>query len=172
MTVHINPIYYLKHAWEATHTIWGKLCIVLFYSFIWLQIIWSLELIMWPRAGWECFYEGLSEYVAAGFESSLRAMSVIAVGFFLYADRGGIKAWNVAMVFIVNAAWTWTFCGGGIDLSELEGAPQDCQDLVSVLNTCVWVLFWWSLASLVCAVIEHINAPSGTAAESAPLVQG
>lgn len=170
MTVHINPIYYLKHAWEATHTFWGKLCIVLFYSFIWLQIIWSVESIIWPRAGWECFYDGLSEYVAAGFDTFLRAMCVMAIGFFLYADRGGIKAWNVAMVFIVNAAWTWTFCHGWNDYSELEGAPQGCQDLVSVFGTCVWILFWWSLAALVCAVIEHINAPGGTAAESAPLV--
>ena len=172
MTVHVNPnpMYYLNHAWEATHTLWGKSCIVLFYIFIWLQIIWAVELIILPRAGWECFYDGLSEYASAALEMYLRAMNVITVGFYLYANRGGIKVWNVAMVFIINAACSWCFMPGFDGYPELEGAPQGCDDLTRSFVTILWVLFWWSLLTLGCAILEHINTPSGTDAESAPLV--
>ena len=168
MVASFNPMHYLKHAWDATHSAWGKSCIVLFYVFIWVQIIWALELIIAPRYGWECFYEGQTEYAAAGFEMWMRALNIITVGFYLYADRGGIKVWNVAMVFVINGAWTWSMLSPSTHAGELEGAPADC-DFAGALSV-LWVLFWWSLLALLCSFLEQRSAPSGTAAETTPIV--
>lgn len=170
MAMHLNPIYYLTNAWDATHSIWGKICIVLFYTFIWLQILWALELVIWPRAGWECLYEGLSEYAATGLESYLVAMNILTIGFYLYADRGGIKLWNVGMVFFFNAWWTMSILSGWKDTKTLEGAPQGCDDVINGGLLVFRILFWWSFAALACSFMEHINRPSGTPSETAPIV--
>ena len=120
-------MHYLKHAWEATHSVWGKSCIVLFYLFIWLQIIWAIQLVIAPKKGWECYYEGVhSDYAAEFILVYLRGMNVITVGFYLYADRGGIKVWNVATVFIINAIWTLVTATPVKHAMELDGSP-DCD---------------------------------------------
>jgi hypothetical protein len=168
--MHLNPMNYLSNAWNAADSIWGKIAIVLFYTFIWLQIIWAAEIVIWPRVGWECFYEGLSEYAAAGIEKYLVAMNILAIGFYLYADRGGIKVWNVVMVCFFNTWWSLIMLPGFKSMGELEGAPQGCDDIIIGASFVLKVLLWWPIAVLLCSVMEHINTPTGTSAETAPIV--
>ena len=158
-------MYYLKHAWDATHSVWGKACIVLFYLFIWLQIVWAVQLVIAPTFGWECYYDGLSDYAEAFVVKCMRGMNIITVGFFLYADRGGIKVWNVGMVFIVTLAYTLAITsGGGV---VLDGAPEDCSfDSAAAM---FWGLFWWSALALLLSFLEH-RAAAGTSGERTPLV--
>eukprot|EP00339_Tiarina_fusa_P023488 CAMPEP_0117017978 /NCGR_PEP_ID=MMETSP0472-20121206/13954_1 /TAXON_ID=693140 ORGANISM="Tiarina fusus, Strain LIS" /NCGR_SAMPLE_ID=MMETSP0472 /ASSEMBLY_ACC=CAM_ASM_000603 /LENGTH=172 /DNA_ID=CAMNT_0004722479 /DNA_START=452 /DNA_END=970 /DNA_ORIENTATION=- len=168
-TPSLNPMYYLRHAWDATHSTWGKLCIVLFYLFIWLQIIWAVEIVIFPTRGWECMSDGFTEYAKANSVMLLRGMNILTVGFYLYADRGGIKVWNVAMVFLVNLVWSWPVLVWSANYSELEGAPQDCEATMSGMGVVVWVLLIWSFVALVCAGMEKAASPRGSAGETAPL---
>lgn len=173
MTTSFNPLHYLRHAWDATSTVWGKMTIILFYVFIWLQIIWAIELVIAPRKGWECMYEGITEYVENCLVMYLRAMNILTIGFYLYVDRGGIKVWNVLMVFVVNGFWTWTVLAYMMNAENLDGAPKhgSCEDELRALCRSMWVLLIWSFVALVTSVLEmKLGTPSGSASETAPLV--
>ena len=53
-------MHYLRQAWDATNSKWGKTCIVLFYSFLWIQILGCTYSLFDIQTGWECLYENLS----------------------------------------------------------------------------------------------------------------
>jgi hypothetical protein len=97
-------------------------------------------------------------------------MNILAIGFYLHADRGGIKVWNVAMVCFFNTWWTMIILPGFKTVSKLEGAPQGCDDMFHAALFIFRVLLWWPVAALLCSVMEHINTPTGTPAETAPIV--
>jgi hypothetical protein len=156
-------MYDLSNAWNAVYSIWGRIAIVLLYTYIWVQILWAIELIIWPKAGWICLYEGLESYY-------LVAMNILTIRFYLYADRGGIKVWNVAMVCFFNTWWTMIILPGFKTVSKLEGAPQGCDDIINGEWFLLRVHLWWPVAALLCSVIEHIKTPTGTPAETAPIV--
>jgi hypothetical protein len=169
--IHLNPMYYLKHAWDATHSMWGKLTIILFYVFIWFQIIWAVQVIVAPTWGYECYFSSLSDYAAWMVRTTCRYANVFVIGFYLYADRGGIKLWNVAMVFLVNGAGTWAWMANSSQLMSMHGAPKTtCSSQMGM------ILFWstlgWSLLALICAFMESRSerASRGTNEERAPLV--
>jgi hypothetical protein len=167
----INPMNYLRHAWDATHSGWGKVCIILFYLLIWIQIIWAIEIIIFPRAGLECIYdeEVVSEYAASALVMYVRTTNILTIGFFLYADRGGIKVWNVAMVFLASLAWTWPVLDWIVNYTTLEGAPKDCEDVMGGIKWTFLALLIWSFVALVCSGMEKRATPSGSASETAPL---
>jgi hypothetical protein len=165
--MNFNPMHYLRHAWQGANTVWGKLCIVFFYSFLWVQIIWAFQAIVAPRLGFECFYEGMSEYSAYMTSSLMSEMNLFVLGFLLYADRGGIKVWNTTMVFvfvcILNAMMLKVFH----NLPSLDGYPEECS--LDSLKTISWVsLIWIALAF----AFSGMEAKSGSSAsaESAPLI--
>jgi hypothetical protein len=136
---------------------------------IWIQIIWAIEIIIFPTKGWECMYEGVSEYAASAFVMYLRAMNILTLGFYLYADRGGIKVWNVAMVFVVNLAWSWPLLDWIANYTTLEGTPKGCEDVMGGIQWSVWVLMIWSFVALICSGMEKRASPSGSTSETAPL---
>ena len=160
-----NPIHFLQHAWDDAHSNWGKACVVLFYLFIWTQAIWSLETVIAPMAGWDCYYQGISDYATEMVAMFARAMNVMQLGFWVYAHREGIKVWNVSMVFVFNAALFWIYIPS--NFMELEGAP-DCDN--SMMRTITWVLFWWTLVTLVCSVLEDGSKPRRTTTETNPII--
>ena len=159
------------NAWDATYSVWGKLCIVFFYLFIWLQIIWAAELVVLPRYGWECFYEPYedNEFAMYWITAVLRGMNILTIGFYLYADRGGIKVWNVTMVFLFNLAWSILYLVGLNKSPTLAECPKHCQGTFDSFAICLWVLLAWSFANLLFSVLEKNSAPSGSASETAPL---
>ena len=166
--VHWNPVYYLKHAWDATSSGWGKLCIVLFYTFLWFNIIGALIGIFWPTMGTDCYFEGLSDYAAYSIASLMRQINVFALGFLLYADRGGIRIWNVAMVFVF---WLFfsivTFQYAGT-YPELDGIPKGCP--IEDFKKMIWTQLIWIFLALAASFMETkaSNTPA-TGGESTPL---
>jgi len=168
MTASFNPMFYLKHAWERTNSAWGKAAIVLFYTFVWFQIIGAILALVSPFAGCGCSTGQLTEEESLWMGSLLRQLNVFALGFFLYADRGGIKAWNVAMVFVVYVAW------GSLAISTAKIMMEskkfkECDDLSKGV-TMVWTTMVWSALSLAAAIVDERIGNGGTAGETTPLV--
>ena len=151
-TLHLNPMYYLKHAWDATHSAWGKTAIVLFYLFIWCQIVWAATFIIFPSMGFECFFSTPSDYETYLFRMMMRTFNVLAIGFFLYADRGGIKVWNVMMVFVIYGACTWIWISGSRKSFSMHGAPKTCD--LQMSEIVLWSTVGWSVLALLCAFME------------------
>lgn len=161
-----HPIRFLQHAWDDTHSNWGKACVLLFYVYIWSQLIWAIESIIAPKFGWECMYQGVSEYAAEMMLIFFRAMNVMAAGFLIYAHREGIKLWNVSMVFVFNVL-TWIFASS--NYTDLEGIP-DCEDgMVQAITYITWITFWWTVLTLICSALEERSKPRGTTAETTPI---
>lgn len=169
-TPSFNPMFYLNHAWSATHSVWGKASIVLFYSFVWIQIIWAIQIVIAPKAGWGCFFTTAGEYEEASFKSIQRQQNILAIGFFLYADRGGIKVWNVTMVAVTMAVWTWALHTFIVGYQNANNAP-DCPGGIQSLHTIMWMQTIWSIVPVLCSLLdERAGRTSGTSGESAPLV--
>ncbi|KAL7576818.1 hypothetical protein ACA910_013833 [Epithemia clementina (nom. ined.)] len=101
-----DPLYYLSQAWETTHSVWGKICLVVFYSFVWLNIFWSLAEIVNPWDGYECVAAHTPDSETFVATTLIRGLNLFSLGFFLLANGtgGGIQVGNVAMVFLVNTA--------------------------------------------------------------------
>jgi hypothetical protein len=160
-----NPIHCWQRAWDDAHSNWGKACVVLFYLYIWSQAIWALETLFFTRAGWGCYYQGLSDYATEMTLMFIRAMNVMQLGFWAYAHREGIKVWNVSMVFIIQAAmWRiWT----SSTIMDLDGAPVCGSDRMMMNIT--WALLWWTSLTLICSVLENTSKPQGTTSETNPI---
>ena len=169
MTTSFNPLYYLRHAWDATNSAWGKAAIVLFYLFVWIQILWSLETIIAPKAGWTCLYTGMGEFVESTTKSLVRQMNIIWIGFLLYADRGGIKVWNIAMVFCVVFLYTWSWMNWENNYDTAKDSPS-CDALMVSAAKVVWVQVTWPALALVCAFVDAKMGGGTSSEETAPLV--
>lgn len=178
MRASVNPIHYLKHAWEKTASIWGKVTIVLFYIFVWFNIIWSVTSLFAPGTmGFSCTKDRYSESENILFAMAVRFLSIFCLGFFLYADRGGIAVWNVSLVFIVCAVYS------GIAFHSLnalweanEDVAESCsQDKNTAFKSSLGYLLWAAL-TVVTALLEDnakesvAAAQSGNNGESSPLV--
>jgi hypothetical protein len=171
MTTSMNPMYYLKHAWDSTHSAWGKLTIVLFYVYIWLMIISSFVFMVWPNLMGGCSWEKESDYATASIVALQRTGNSCALGFYLYADRGGIRFWNVTMVFVISLinlwfAWTWAR-----DWKTMEGAPKHCSDhglTTQILVAAVWITVSWVFSFLEHRA-GHSRGTGATTNESTPL---
>ena len=95
---------------ECYKSNWGKLAIHLFCLFVWLQIIWAIQAIIWPQAGFDCYYDGVGSYAKLTATIFLQHFNLVGIGFLLIADRGGIIVWNVTMVAIFFCWYAWR-CG-------------------------------------------------------------
>jgi hypothetical protein len=164
-----NPIVYLNHAWEATNTVWGKLCIVFFYAFLWFYIISSAVNVVAPKFGAECFYEHISEFCAYTIARLSQGLNLFGIGFLLYADRGGIKVWNVATVFIFFVVWGGFFHVLVQDYPGLDGYPEECS--LDGTETSNWGMIAWISLSLLFSVMETMLGPViSSGQETTPLV--
>ncbi len=162
-----NPIHFLRQAWNDTNSHWGKACVLLFYLFIWSQVLWAIESTITPKFGWECMYQGVTEYATEMLVMFFRAMNVMAAGFLVYAHREGIKLWNVFTVFVFNGILTWIFASS--HYTDLDGMP-DCEDgMVQAITSITWITFWWTVLMLLCSALEEGSKPRGTTAETTPI---
>mmetsp|Transcript_10460 Transcript_10460/g.25273 ORF Transcript_10460/g.25273 Transcript_10460/m.25273 type:complete len:165 (-) Transcript_10460:1958-2452(-) len=162
--INFNPMHYLRHAWDATNSTWGKTCIVLFYTFLWLQILGCVISLFDSKSGWDCLYGNLSSQDEIDFVAgTMKVSNLWILGFFLFADRSGIKVWNVLMVwFFYLVQW---MLYKPVMTNFMEGScPTELQAFnVSMIVTAIWI----SLA-LVSSFMEKRATPTGP--ESAPLV--
>lgn len=156
--IHWNPVPHVQHAWSGTNTVWGKIALVLFYSFIWLGILSCAWIFVVPASqGLDCVLNvaGTDDDARAVMTALLRGAAVLFIGFLLYADVGGLKVKNGAMVFIFATIFYLNLIPI-LHVSEC-GAVQ------------VW--FWpsWALLALIFMVIDDKLADRGTAEETTSL---
>ena len=167
MSMNCNPIHYLKHAWSNTNSIWGKICIVLFYVFIWLQIIgavWSMFDITGGGA-WDCMWDSVSAKDQAMIMSTMKVMNFWILGFMLYADRGGIKVWNVLMVAV------WYLIQWLMYKPIITAFLEDpCPDELQQMNTAMIVSIVWIFLAVLFSFVDNRKADSGTSEENQALV--
>jgi hypothetical protein len=97
-------------------------------------------------------------------------MNIMTVGFFLYADRGGIKVWNVGMVTIINTIYTWIILDFIQKALGYEGHPEGMEPVGKTMWITFVVLEIWILVALIASALEQKASPSGTSSETAPLV--
>lgn len=165
-------MHYLQHAWDNTNSVWGKACIVLFYLFVWFNVIWGAMLVVNPTMGAECFYgaKTSSAYDVFMMKYMMRTINLFTVGFCLYADRGGIKFWNVLMFAIVYALYVIFSFNVAYSVPSLAGWPAgECDDAMTSWMNTFWVLSAWLLLAVISSFIES-KTSNGSTSETMPLV--
>lgn len=69
-------------------------------------------------------------------------------------------------VFVVNATPFWFYISSNI--IDLDWAPICDQD--SMMRTITWIMFWRTLLTLICSMLEDRSKPRGTASETNPII--
>jgi len=166
-----NPLVYLQHAWSQVSTIWGKLGLILFYSFLWITIFSAVWTILSPESqGIACIVEDLDAWPRNLFVWILRSFNIFLLGFLLYADTKGLHPKNVAFVAIFAAGCLWSTRSGFRTLSNTNAAKYDAEaECFQPLLTAAWVWFGWILAALVCTVMEEKLGDHGSEEERQPI---
>lgn len=161
-----NPLSMLQRAWNRTHSGWGKAGLILFYSFIWAQMLWGLSIVVRPLGFFPCFkaHATASETLLAS--SLMRQLNLWAIGLLLYADVAGLKLWNVAAVMAVYAVNTLLFFALMIpydtELTSFVSCHEEHQTLVNVK----FIFLGSILAAFVCTanetsqeIVDHYTTP-------------
>ncbi|KAL7576812.1 hypothetical protein ACA910_013829 [Epithemia clementina (nom. ined.)] len=169
MSIQWNPMNHVLHAWEKTHSSWGKISIVTFYSFVWINVVWALALVVNPWIGYECAASHAPDAETFVATTLFRGQNMFALGFFLYAERGGIKVGNVAMAFIVHALVCCTIFTLADHYSAMD-VNVDCVDGFDSLRVTMWVLIGLSGLALVTAILDAAHATASSSEERTPLV--
>jgi hypothetical protein len=156
-----NPVPHMQHAWSRARTTYGKVGLVVFYALIWFNIASAVWTLVDPTSqGMGCVIRSIKGPESqALYASTLRALSVVMIGFFLYADVGGLQTKNVAMVTVVLLATYW------IGMESTMGLGCDQFHWFSI------ALVVWPVVALVLAYLEAARggAPHGAADERTPL---
>lgn len=160
-----NPAPHVKHAWSDAKTVWGKVALVLFYSFIWFAIISSAWSVVAPKSqGFSCLLDLANpkhnETTEKMFVAMVRGMNVFWVGFFSYADVGGLQVKNVVMVTFFTISFFLMFWPV-VGIAEAGGCSISAQS---------WIFPSWLVAALVFTLMEEKLGDHGTAAEHQSLV--
>ena len=163
-----NPIDQIKSAWTGTSTIFGKIAVVLFYFFIWTQILWGVLLIVNPRSGFECVYDDVSETTAIFMDMLMIGMNWFSFGYFAFAHYHGIKVWNVLGFLALGLTMLGNNSIGLAKLSSVE--PDDCTEYMyaSLLGQTV-VMGGLSVVLVGCALLDA-KMSAGTVDESTPIL--
>lgn len=160
-----NPIFHLRQAWTRTESWWGKAAIVLFHSFVWIQILGAAWSLYDTTTGWECLYDTLSSKSDAAFVTgTMKTVNVWILGFFMYADFGGIQVKNV---FMVNVCYLGQFLLYKPVMTEF--LADTCAETLQMFNASMIVTAIWILLALLCSLMEARKA-KGSALEESPLL--
>jgi hypothetical protein len=150
----------MRHAWSATKTAYGKVGLVLFYSLIWANIASAIWTMIDPTSqGMDCILNGFKGEQAKDLLVAFTRYGMITtIGFFLYADVGGFKTKNVAMVAVVVVSGSWI----GLRASRSLGCAPAHWYFVSLIV--------WSILSLILVHLDTIlGSPRGSGDERTPL---
>lgn len=158
-----NPLPHMRHAWDSPKTVYGKLAVIVFYTFIWVGIISSALTVIFPASqGNQCALDSTEGPI--GKQSLLqmtRSANIVWVGFLVYADVGGLTIKNVAMVTIVMCAFMLSFLPSIALLNE-----NGCKAALSEFL----VYPAWTVIALVLTIIDYYMTDHGTAEETRNLV--
>ena len=136
-------------------SIWSKACIVLFYSFLFLQILGAIWSLYDTTTGWECLWNTLDEDDVNMVEGTMKVVNFWILGFMLYAylsNRGGgiAMVWNVFMVFVFYLGQYLMYKPVFTDF-----LAEDCPDELSAFNISMIVTIIWIALALLCSIIGH-----------------
>ena len=154
-----NPSHHTRHAWEQTATVYGKIGLVLFYSLIWVLIISNAVSVLVPSSqGAQCLVSAAGKHHEVPFQALIRALSVMWIGFLSYADVGGLKVKNVAMVtifvFLFYCAW--------LPVAQFS---RDAGCGGYMMRT--WIVSGWAVLALLFTIVEDKKKEEqGTAEET------
>lgn len=149
-----NPILPIQNAWNATHSIGGKVCLVLFYAVILGKLAWAIKDLISPTIGWECFIQGLSPYASEVVSMLTRGLAVLTIGYYILAGYiGSNRISNVTFAFVIHGAYSWVLFITN-PISEISNAPS-CTTEVDTLILVTQFFFWTSLMAVNFAVVEY-----------------
>lgn len=153
-----NPAVYLRHAWDSTSTPWGRVSLLLFYTFIWVGIILGIWSVISPESlGINCLFDAASSEDLATIRVLMRGMNLFLVGFLFYADKSGLHSWNVGMVAAFCLVWSWIWT------SFLSDA--NIPECGAVWGSTAWIWPAWIVLALVGILLEEKLGDNGTAEE-------
>lgn len=149
-------------SWKNAKTLWGKVAVVIYYTFsilIMLSCVWSF---LSPLSqGSDCImkWAGLESKRAQGtYKALLRNYNLFLLGFTLYAVNKGVTVHNMALVlsfWILNTVGWWTI----ID------AAQTCPSSAELYGCPALILI-----VCICAVLETRLRDRNSIAEREPLL--
>ena len=104
----------------------------------------------------------------------MRQINLFCVAFLLMADRGGIRIWNVGMVFVVYSIFTSMTLHLVEDYKAgLDGAPaaDECPPIEG-FAIMAWISQGCISLALLCSIMEQTLSigSSGNSGETTPLV--
>jgi len=172
MTTAWNPFLHLKHAWSKLTTIWGKIALILFYSYIWLTILSCIVALIFPGSrGMECVIGTVTDpWSRVLYVEMLRVFNLFLLGFLLYADVGGLQIKNVAFVALFTVVCVGIMLGS---LRNLQNADEikykAMDDCFTPYVRASWAAVAWIIVSLVMTVMEEKLGEQGTEEERQPL---
>ena len=129
-----NPLHHMRDAWKATNSWHGKLGVVLFYFYVWYNLMDTLSNVIVPFAGYdeclkELFVDQQQDNDSAQFVTYLfRMFHLWPFGFYLYAENVGYTSANLVMIIVFTSAtagWWQKMIGEFEDDSTLECIPSD-----------------------------------------------
>ena len=153
-----NPAVYLQHAWGSTRTMWGRLSLILFYSFIWISILSALWSLIAPESqGMDCIFGNASNKDLATLRVLLRGINLFVIAFLFYADKSGLHSSNVGIVTVVVLLWTWMWH------SYLKGSERPA--CAAVWDSWKWIWPAWVGIAFVTILLDEKLGDDGTEEE-------
>jgi hypothetical protein len=149
-----NSISRLQNSWNATNSIGGKVCLILFYTVILGKLTWAMKDLISPTIGWECFITSLSPYANEVVTMLTRNLAILSIGYYILAGYIGSKSIsNVIFAFVINASYSWVIFITN-PIAESSYAPN-CTTEVDTLILVTQLFFWTSLMAVNFAVVEY-----------------
>mmetsp|Transcript_14828 Transcript_14828/g.22457 ORF Transcript_14828/g.22457 Transcript_14828/m.22457 type:complete len:169 (-) Transcript_14828:134-640(-) len=142
----------IQEAWKEAKSIWGKACILFFYSFLFIEILGAAWSLFDTTTGWECLWETLDEGDVDMVAGTMKVVNFWILGFMLYAylNNGGIAVWNVLMVFVFYLGQFLMYKPVFTDF-----LAEGCPDELSAFNITMVVTIIWIALALLCSIINH-----------------
>jgi len=161
-----NPWKDLGDEWGASHTVWGKLKVILFYSFVWLAFIGSAYQVFVPFSmGMDCLL-GNSSKQKSEIAFAIRQYALFSAAWLLFVAKGKTHLPNMrVLVTVVILSCVFSFFWEGKDILRNDG---ECS---SNWMTQWWWWVGWPILAMILAYIErHTDGSRGNSAETQALV--
>ena len=170
----LNPFLPVKSASMSCQSIFGKIGVTLFYSFCYLELVWSINAIIYPNDGFKCYtQDGQTEFGIMTNDASTKGENTYSAGFYVYAIYNNVgspfgkQIWNTIAPFTLILLWNFVSyqCiqnvtalprSGLIDVEEIDGGQNDHDCLEStnqVVMMNMLVTQVWAGLVVICCII-------------------
>ena len=160
-----NPISVIKQAWEGANTGWGKASIILFYSFLFIQIFGTIYSMFDTKTGWDCLWSTLNANDVNLVVGTMKVVNFWILGFMLYGHFGGMKVTNIFTVFVFYLGQYLMY--KPVFTNFLEAS---CPDELHVFNISMIVTIIWIALALLFSGIEMKLGSDSTGGEESYLL--